>query len=299
MLSESICRLSVGWKVRSVLVSFRCQLGTAQSHLVGLLRSDWPVALSMRNCLNWWLAWVGLVHCGQRVLGCIRKLPEHASMVYTTSFCLKFLTWCLPMKDHVTWKWKSIPGFPLAKTWKSCFCSHCLLQQTEKWNRICSCISKGLPNGHASVRSGSEEGNKWSLRGWMIPPRWFGSGLEHFNLSTLLKFWSNASTLQKAVGKVQCLSATFSSKILWWHRVISESLSSGISYLKWGIKISLWMCEKASLSFSKTHTFAALALAVIPQLTVFEMCPLPSVPGGPMSQTQHALGTSVLNCLAI
>lgn len=52
MLCENICRLSVGWKVRSVLFNFRCQLGTAQSHLVGLLRSDWPVALSLRNCLN-------------------------------------------------------------------------------------------------------------------------------------------------------------------------------------------------------------------------------------------------------
>lgn len=42
MLSENV---SVGWKVRSVLFSFRCQLGTAQSHLVGLLRSWiglWP-----------------------------------------------------------------------------------------------------------------------------------------------------------------------------------------------------------------------------------------------------------------
>lgn len=52
MLSESICRLSVSWKVRSALVSFRCQLGTVQSNLVRLLRSDWSVALSMRNCLN-------------------------------------------------------------------------------------------------------------------------------------------------------------------------------------------------------------------------------------------------------
>lgn len=51
----------------SVLVSFSCQLDTAQSHLKGgsvqrLPRSDWPVAMSVRDCPNWWLMSKGLAH---------------------------------------------------------------------------------------------------------------------------------------------------------------------------------------------------------------------------------------------